>query len=203
MSDETKDKIHDTALNLFTRFGFKRVTMEDLSKQMAISKKTIYKFFLSKDQLLESIIEWKKNYVQGKVDSILEDNSLDFKEKLNRILKFVTKEISHMHVEFLQELQYHRPELWEKMQEFKKESIFKFFKKMVRQGIDSGYFREDIDDTVFTTMYYQTVLNIMTPQFLSTVSYTSEEIYRMIIKVYFHGLIKEEKRQEFQIESLK
>lgn len=202
MAEHTKNKILETAMQLFMKFGFKRMTMDDLSKHLSISKKTIYKFFISKEDMLECVFEWKKKNIHSKVQTILDDSELAYMDKLNAIFEFLTKQISVFQVEFMTEIQFHKPELWEKLQGFKKESVFNLFNKMVEEGKQQGYVREDIDQTVFVHMYYYTILNLMTPEFLSSVSFTSKEVYHMIIKVYFEGILTEKGRNEFHIESL-
>ena len=54
---EVKDKILETALHLFFRFGIKAITMDDIAKEMGISKKTIYRFFGEKDDIVNSLME--------------------------------------------------------------------------------------------------------------------------------------------------
>ena len=48
-----KDKILDTATELFLTRGFKSVTMDDLAEEMGMSKKTIYSHFSNKTALVE------------------------------------------------------------------------------------------------------------------------------------------------------
>ena len=45
---EVKDKILETSLTLFYKYGIKAITMDDIAKEMGISKKTIYRFFKEK-----------------------------------------------------------------------------------------------------------------------------------------------------------
>ena len=202
MVKHTKNKILEAAMQLFMKFGFKRMTMDDLSKQLSISKKTIYKFFISKEDILECVFDWKKNQIHNKVQAILDNSKLNYMDKLNSIFEFMTKQISDFNVDFMTEIQFHNPELWKKLQEFKKESVFNLFNKMVDEGKKQGFVRDDIDQMVFVNMYYYTILNLMTPEFLATVSYSNKEVYQMIIKVYFEGILTIKGRNEFHIESL-
>ena len=50
-----REKIMSKASDLFMKLGFKSVTMDDIAGEMAISKKTIYKFFSNKEILIEEI----------------------------------------------------------------------------------------------------------------------------------------------------
>ena len=48
---ETKDRILKGAEELFLKYGIKSITMDDIAKHLGVSKKTIYQYYSSKDQL--------------------------------------------------------------------------------------------------------------------------------------------------------
>ncbi|MBP5189570.1 MAG: TetR/AcrR family transcriptional regulator [Bacteroidales bacterium] len=49
---DKKNKIVETAIELFNTRGFKSVTMDDISTSIHISKRTLYELFSSKDELV-------------------------------------------------------------------------------------------------------------------------------------------------------
>ena len=75
---KTKDRILQGAQELFFKYGIKSITMDDIAKHLAISKKTIYHFFEDKDQIVislarvnidrhEKYLEQRKRYkIRGK-----------------------------------------------------------------------------------------------------------------------------------------
>lgn len=52
-------KVHilEKATELFTRQGIRSVTMDDVSRHLSISKKTLYQHFTDKDDLVETIVK--------------------------------------------------------------------------------------------------------------------------------------------------
>ena len=54
---EPQDKILKTSLELFYKFGIKRVTMDDIAKELGMSKKTIYQFYKEKDDLVNQLCD--------------------------------------------------------------------------------------------------------------------------------------------------
>jgi AcrR family transcriptional regulator len=54
----TKDKIMDTAIDLFSRRGYEAVSMQDIAEAVGIKKSSIYNHFKSKDQILQSILSY-------------------------------------------------------------------------------------------------------------------------------------------------
>jgi TetR/AcrR family transcriptional regulator, cholesterol catabolism regulator len=54
---ETRDRILTAALEMFMRHGIKSVTMDDIAKHLAMSKKTIYQYFRDKDEVVHTLME--------------------------------------------------------------------------------------------------------------------------------------------------
>ena len=63
MNRTEQDKIFSYAKSLFLKEGFYKITMDNLASGLKVSKKTIYKYFGSKELLVESIVESIKNDV--------------------------------------------------------------------------------------------------------------------------------------------
>ena len=58
--NEIKVKILHKAEEMFLQFGFSRVTMEEIAMELGMSKKTLYRFFPGKEQLLKEMINGMK-----------------------------------------------------------------------------------------------------------------------------------------------
>lgn len=56
-SENTKQTIIDTAYGLFYRKGFSRVGMDEIAEQSALTKRTLYYHYRSKDELLAAVLE--------------------------------------------------------------------------------------------------------------------------------------------------
>src|SRR6476620_472549 len=59
-----KERIQQKARELFMRYGFRSVTMDEIAAQMGISKKTLYQFFEDKDALVEAVMQAEMAYMQ-------------------------------------------------------------------------------------------------------------------------------------------
>ena len=64
-------RIQITAEKLFSRFGVKSVTMDDVAKEIAISKKTLYKCFRDKESLVLSTIESHMKETEEAIEKII------------------------------------------------------------------------------------------------------------------------------------
>jgi len=71
----TKDEIALSFMALAIRFGFRRTAVEDVARQLKISKKTIYEYFPSKDALLEYALELAALEQRRRVESLLTETA--------------------------------------------------------------------------------------------------------------------------------
>lgn len=57
MSGNTKERILEAALELFAVSGYKGTSMSDIASKLQITKGALYKHYLSKQEILDSIVE--------------------------------------------------------------------------------------------------------------------------------------------------
>ncbi|MBW2323919.1 MAG: TetR/AcrR family transcriptional regulator, partial [Deltaproteobacteria bacterium] len=98
-----KIQIIETAEDLFTKHGMKRITVEEICQKAGVSKMTFYKYFSNKVELAKYI--WRMWLEEGikEVDRIDEMN-VPFPEKLEMILKYKLEFASNWNPDFLAEL---------------------------------------------------------------------------------------------------
>jgi AcrR family transcriptional regulator len=71
----TKDEIALTFMGLAVRYGFKRTAVEDVTKALRISKKTVYEYFPSKDAMLEYALELAALQQRRRIESLLTETT--------------------------------------------------------------------------------------------------------------------------------
>ena len=66
-----KQRLLSIAMQEFLQFGFSRISMDDLALRMGMSKKTLYKYYPSKEELVRAVLELRKKRV-GELMSFIE-----------------------------------------------------------------------------------------------------------------------------------
>jgi AcrR family transcriptional regulator len=101
-SSKRKQILH-TAEKLLSRFGARRVTVEEICREAGVSKMTFYKYFSNKVELIRTI---RDNWIDEgfrKFDQINEMD-LDFPEKINRMTRWEVEFTSRINAEFIREI---------------------------------------------------------------------------------------------------
>lgn len=193
--ESQKERILLTAREKFLAEGFARVSVDELTAELSISKKTFYKFYQNKDDLLGHIVERILSEVNNGFVAILESD-VSFLEKLDRTMTHVGRQVGRLARPFMQDLQRHAPHYWQRIQEFRRKRIGANVAALFEQGTKGGYIRKDINPRVLLMAFLGTVESVVNPTVLANESFSSDDAMRSILKIFFHGLLTEEASRE-------
>jgi len=198
MSDvEIKNRILETAAEHFYRFGVSKVTMEELADKLGMSKKTLYKYFESKDRLVQALIDSLKQDLDRRSQEILSDVSIDFVEKVKQTTSCVAMQYAKIGKPLLEDLQRNAPQIWKQIEELRRERIANGFGKMLAEGRRRGIFRNDIDEQLVLMIYANIITNIINPDVLVQVPFSASQVFDAVIKIFYEGIMTDDGRAQF------
>ena len=85
MAEDQRRNIIKTAGELFFRLGIRSVSIDDICREIGMSKKTFYVYFASKDELIEQMLQANINYMASKMQELLDLR--DFRQLVKRFIK--------------------------------------------------------------------------------------------------------------------
>ena len=148
---EIKDRILNHAQELFMRNGIKSVSMDDIAADMAMSKKTLYKWFENKDQIVQASMS--RHLVGTQCDcTAMIQSATSAIDELFRMMEWVKQEFSNVHPSIFYDLQKFHAGTWQLWQAHKNEFILTQIIQNLRRGIAEGLFRADLDVAVIARL---------------------------------------------------
>lgn len=153
---ETKDRIVKGAEELFFKYGIKSVTMDDIAKHLAVSKKTIYQFFEDKNELVETLMKVKLTEDECAFKRIQEESDNMIVEVLN-MMKHMGTMFSKVNPSIFYDLQKYHPSAWKHFQQFKSDCIARMIETSIERGMKEGLVRMDINPKVLSRMRIEQV----------------------------------------------
>lgn len=150
-----KEKILDTAGSMFLNYGFKSITMDDIANEMSISKKTIYKYFQNKVELVDA----STDFVQKTIDTALKEiallnlNAIEENFTIKKVFQNMFKKAK---TSPMFQLKKYYPETFTKLMEHQTCSFNECVTKNLEKGIDEKLYRDNID--IETTMKFYFLL---------------------------------------------
>jgi AcrR family transcriptional regulator len=146
-----KERIVKSAFSLFWRYGIKSVTMDDIARELGISKRTIYQHYSDKEAILKMVIQEELSSQQCDMEQLDEitDNPID---QMIQATDQMRTAMAHMNPALLYDLKKYYPESWGLFQAYKHEFILKGIRDNMVRGIAEGYYRPDIDVEVLSLL---------------------------------------------------
>jgi AcrR family transcriptional regulator len=194
---EIKEKILHKASEMFLQFGFSRVTMEEIAVELGMSKKTLYRFFPGKEQLLREMIIGMKCKFEDYVQALWGNNEMSFIEKLKNLMNYICNQPSVFRGPLSMDLQKNFPMLWEEINESRKTHSLHKFNLLLSEGIEKGVFRKDLDQQIVVLLFMNAIQGILNPEVLSQLPYTANQVFESIIKILLEGIFTEEGRHKY------
>ncbi len=199
MSDdiEVKTRILAQAEEMFLRHGFAKVTMDEIASSLGMSKKTLYKFFSGKENLVLELIKSRQCESESHVNEIWADPELDFVGKLKKMMNYIGKQSSKVRGPLFEDLRKSMPEIWNEVHDFNKIKGLQKAVELFQKGVDSGAFRNDIGQEIVILIYSRAIQGIINPETLSQLPFSANQAVETIFKVIFEGILTEEGRAKY------
>ncbi len=180
-----RDRIIQTATELIKQYGLRGFTMDDIAGGLSISKKTLYKHFASKNELISEIVQRVAEIEKRRVLQEI-DHCLTWFEKLNAILSVYSYPAIPFRV--INELQRYFPveqETIEDIRRFREQLAM----TVLEEGIAKGEIRDDLDPAIMLLTFNKTVLSPMEDQFLTANDITINQLLEQMKKLLFYGIL--------------
>jgi len=191
---EIRERILEVSRELFFKFGFSRVSMDELAEKLGMSKKTIYFYFPSKKMLIDEMVNQMLARLSVGVEGIVNDRKMDFIEKPRRLLGFIGMQMAMVSPDFIIDLRKRVPDVWKRIDEFRREKILMNFGKLYQEGVKRGVFRSDVNQEFLVRMYANTVQSTLNPDVFSELPVSPADAFSSVLKVFFEGILTDRAR---------
>jgi len=192
---EEQNKIIEHTEEKFFRDGFYKTTMDEIASELRMSKKTIYKFFPSKDDLVKAIAKFFMNRMKSKIVPALQSDKNAI-EKLGDLINILTKASEKISAVRMEELKRHYPNIWNDIENFRTEMMFGNITKVIDQGKKEGLF-VDYPTNIIMNVLVASVRSIVNPDFIMNNNYSIIEAARYAFKIVISGILTDKGKKEF------
>tara|TARA_R100001369_G_scaffold88187_1_gene124396 strand:- start:1235 stop:1840 length:606 start_codon:yes stop_codon:yes gene_type:complete len=183
-----KEKIIIKAAEMFLSLGFKSVTMDDISNEMGISKKTIYTHFKNKTELVkESVLSVFQGITCG-IDNILLENK-DPIEELYEIKKFVMLRLKDEKSSPQYQLQKYYPEIYTMIKAKKYENMAACTVENLNRGVEKGVYRKNIDVDFISNLYFSGIDSINDETLFPASQFSKTQLMEDYLEYHLRGIV--------------
>ncbi|MBL7999626.1 MAG: TetR/AcrR family transcriptional regulator [Candidatus Kapabacteria bacterium] len=197
--DDSRNRLRiiHTSMGLFFQFGFSRVSMDEIAQNLGMSKKTLYKHYESKSDILRGVFEHISNHARQAQGVMDYSNVESFVISINGFFSYMSTILSSMSQQFACDLMKSEPEIWNTMNEWRNQEIDAMFTELMQRGAAIGAVRNDIPPNSLAQVYRVVIDSVMNPTTISGNPHHISEIYLNIASTMFYGILSAEGRSEF------
>ncbi len=187
MKNPKRQQIVDTARNLFWKYGFRRVSIEEICREAHVSKMTFYKYFKNKDELVRNIIDLITGIAMNKYREIM-DSDISFIQKVEKSIQLKMESSNDMSREFFDD--FHRNaspvlrEHFNKLVQSNLETIQKDYIKAQKKGD----IRPDINPN-FILYYLDKLLEMAKDENLMKMYKSPPDLINELTRFFFYGIL--------------
>ncbi len=201
MNDEFKN-ILEKIYRLFQKYGIKSVTMDDIAKELGISKKTLYLHVKDKKELVQKIAELKIIYAEKHNKEIYE-KKLNAIDELLHVYKFLNLMLKDHNPSMMFDLRKYYPEIYERMQEVRRNQIFNGIKNNLVKGRKEEFYRKDFDDEIISKLHVFRIENLVDSNLFNSADFESGKLFRELFTYHIRGIASEKGIKYFEKKSKK
>lgn len=173
---------------LFMKYGIKSLTMDDVASDLGISKKTLYQWFTSKDDLVFKVLSHHISREKSQCMQLTASASNAIEEILV-LLDKNSQEMNQMKTNVVYDLQKYHREAWEMVRKYQHDFVYKVIKENIKRGRKEGLYREDFDIDIIVKLHLATVFNLFDPELFPDSVTARVTLFKEYMLHFLHGII--------------
>lgn len=191
------EKILSASAELFTQYGFKTITMDDIARRAGISKKTLYQHFANKDEVVNESVIWHKNNMGSGCATILSESENAI-EAMVKILVFFDEMHKRINPLALFEMQRFYPQAYKTFRDMLVENDVVMMRDNILQGIKEGLYREGLNADLMARYRLETSMLILQPSLLVSDRNNLMSVAMEIGEHFMYGLMTSKGEKLYQ-----
>ncbi len=172
---------------LFFELGIKNLNMDDISHKLGISKKTLYRFVKSKEDLIQKLFEYEQLTWEESACGTDNQNANAI-EKLFNVSILIYEEMKRFNPMLMFELRKYYEHLFSEHQGKKFAHISQALKLNLEQGIKEGLYRSDINIDASVVIYMNYLVEIHNSELCKIADITFDELFRIIFENHIRAI---------------
>jgi AcrR family transcriptional regulator len=188
--DDKMTQILNTTGIMFRKYGIRSISMDDIARELGMSKKTLYQYVENKNDLLEKLLN---HLIVSRTACIPEKaGNLNAIDILLEVSVKVGREINEFNPAIVFDLEKFYPALYKSFVQAKREHVYIKIKENLEQGKREGIYRTDIDSDLVSKLYVQKLIDVHDPEFLSSVDFSFERVFQVMFDNHIRGIANQE-----------
>jgi AcrR family transcriptional regulator len=185
-TNETLERI----LAMFKRYGIRSITMDDIARELGISKKTLYYDFEDKNDLIGQVIDFDLQQSRIFLEEVYRTD-LDAIQEIFLVNKLIHQDRSRYNPTFFYDLKRYFPAIYQGWLEDKRQNMFSLIVGNLQKGKQEGVYRKDIHEQTIGKLYMARMEMLDSNEIIDGLQNLSAEFMQEIFTYHLHGICNE------------
>jgi AcrR family transcriptional regulator len=179
--------ILEKTIELFFEFGIRNLNMDDISRSLGISKKTLYQYVKSKEDLIEKLfyydeMKWNLEFSKIKADNL---NAIEILLKVSLI---VYEEMGKLNPKLKFELKKYYEPIYYQFMVRKQNQIFSQMSKNILKGIGEGLYRSDVNVELAAGLYVRNLVDMHNKDYCMIENITFDQVFQVMFENHIRAI---------------
>ena len=175
---------------LYNRYGIKSVTMDDVARELGISKKTLYECIEDKSELVKHVMEMVNNYHSKNLWEIT-SRGMNAIEELFEVNRYMTQMIKEQNPTLGYDMQKYYPELHQSLMQEQRHRMHDAILANLVKGVEEGLYRKDMNVDIISKLHMTRMEYRYRQDSYQMNNIDSQDVMREIFIYHLHGIANE------------
>ncbi len=167
--------------------GIKSLSMDDIARDLHVSKKTLYQICDNKPDLVKLVMQFQMDCDKKRSVEFAQD-ALDAVHEIILVMKSVTEHMRTLNPITLNDIQRYYPESWEVFKSFRFEFVYHKMLANLTRGVKEGVYRKSLNPDIIARLYVAAIDNLFNPQLFPAHDYYFVDVYRQFLEYHLRGI---------------
>ena len=182
-----KEKILKTASDVFFSRGFYKIPVDDIASLLKMSKKTIYKHFATKEDLVREVAYLFIKTHSSNISNII-NSEYNAVEKLFFIFKYLGNMLININEKWFSDIQAQAPEIWTEIEVFRSKFMTQNISKIIEQGKKERYV-VNYPSLIMINLFISSIRGIINPAFILNSKIPAFKALESILDILMNGIL--------------
>lgn len=172
------------------RYGIRSITMDDIARELGVSKKTLYHDFRDKYNLINKVVEFDLSQSRKLLENLVQTDSNAIHEII-LVNSRIHQVRSRYSPAFYYDLKRYYPETYRSWLKEKRRSMYELIVGNLRKGKQEGYYRKEIHENIIGRLYMARMEMLDSNEIIEGHESLSSEFMKEILAYHLHGICNE------------
>ncbi|MFN3938989.1 MAG: TetR/AcrR family transcriptional regulator [Chitinophagales bacterium] len=180
-------KILERCERLFMRYGAKSITMDDVSRELGISKKTLYQYVAGKEDLVYKVTQFHFKHHDEMVNRIC-NNSTNAIDEMLQITQWVSHHLQEVNPSLMFDLNKYYPDSWQLFLDHRNTQVYNCLINNIQKGRAQELYRTNFNEEIVCRIYISRLDMVIDPTVFPFEKFRLRDVMQQYVEYHIRGI---------------